>query len=65
MSVIQSRINTRDPAFAANREHMQAQVDDLRSVVDDVVSKSVSVTTSRFAGVPSSASQSVLDAWGS
>jgi 3-methylcrotonyl-CoA carboxylase beta subunit len=36
MSVIQSRINTRDPAFATNREHMQAQVDDLRTVVDKI-----------------------------
>jgi len=36
MSVIQSRINTRDAAFAANREHMQAQVDDLRAVVDQI-----------------------------
>ena len=36
MSVIQSRINPRDAAFAANREHMQAQVDDLRAVVDKI-----------------------------
>ena len=36
MSVIQSRINPRDAAFAANREHMQAQVDDLRAVVDRI-----------------------------
>ena len=36
MSVIQSRINPRDVAFAANREHMQAQVDDLRAVVDRI-----------------------------
>jgi 3-methylcrotonyl-CoA carboxylase beta subunit len=36
MSVIQSRINTRDATFAANREDMQAQVDDLRSLVDQV-----------------------------
>ena len=33
MTVIQSRINTRDAAFAENREAMQAQVDDLRAVV--------------------------------
>ncbi|MCB1680193.1 MAG: methylcrotonoyl-CoA carboxylase [Halioglobus sp.] len=33
MSVIQSRVNTRDEAFAANREHLQAQVDDLRRLV--------------------------------
>ena len=33
MTVLQSRINTRDAAFAANREHMQAQVDDLHTVV--------------------------------
>ena len=36
MSVIQSRINTRDAGFLANREDMQAQVDDLRRVVDQV-----------------------------
>ena len=36
MSVLQSRINTRDAAFATNREHMQAQVDDLRDVVDKI-----------------------------
>jgi len=36
MSVIQSRINTRDATFSANREHMQAQVDDLRGVVDQI-----------------------------
>ena len=36
MSVIQSRINTRDATFSANREDMQAQVDDLRKLVDEV-----------------------------
>jgi 3-methylcrotonyl-CoA carboxylase beta subunit len=36
MSVLQSRINTRDPGFDANREKMQAQVDDLRAVVDGI-----------------------------
>ncbi len=36
MSVIQSRINTRDATFNANREDMQAQVDDLRKLVDEV-----------------------------
>jgi len=36
MSVIQSRINTRDAGFIANREDMQAQVDDLRKVVEQV-----------------------------
>jgi len=36
MSVIQTRINPRDPTFATNREHMQAQVDDLRAVVDKI-----------------------------
>ena len=36
MSVIQSRINTRDAGFIANREDMQTQVDDLRKVVDQV-----------------------------
>ena len=36
MTVLQSRINTRDAAFAANRDNMQAQVDDLRAVVDKI-----------------------------
>lgn len=36
MTVLQSRINTRDPAFAANREAMQTQVDDLRRVVETI-----------------------------
>jgi 3-methylcrotonyl-CoA carboxylase beta subunit len=36
MSVIQSRINTRDATFNANREDMQAQVDDLRKLVDEI-----------------------------
>ena len=36
MTVLQSRINTRDAAFAANREHMQAQVDDLQAVIDRI-----------------------------
>ena len=36
MTVLQSRINTRDEAFATNRDHMQTQVDDLRAVVDKV-----------------------------
>ena len=36
MSVIQSRINSRDPAFIANREDMQDQVDDLRKRVETV-----------------------------
>ena len=36
MSVIQSRINTRDATFNANRDDMQAQVDDLRKLVDQV-----------------------------
>jgi len=36
MTVLQSRINTRDAAFAANREHMQTQVDDLRTVVNQI-----------------------------
>ena len=33
MPVIQSKINTRDPGFEENRAHMQAQVDELRSLV--------------------------------
>ncbi len=33
MTVLQTRINPRDPAFDANRAHMQAQVDDLREKV--------------------------------
>ncbi|MEJ2533548.1 MAG: carboxyl transferase domain-containing protein, partial [Halioglobus sp.] len=36
MSVLQSRINTRDESFEANRAHMQAQVDDLRALVDTI-----------------------------
>ena len=36
MSTIQSRINPRDATFSANREAMQAQVDDLRLLVDQV-----------------------------
>ena len=36
MTVLQSRINTRDAAFAANREHMQTQVDDLHTVVKQI-----------------------------
>jgi 3-methylcrotonyl-CoA carboxylase beta subunit len=36
MTVLQSRINTRDTAFATNRDNMQAQVDDLRAVVDKI-----------------------------
>ncbi|QFU74709.1 methylcrotonoyl-CoA carboxylase [Halioglobus maricola] len=36
MNVLQSRINTRDAAFAANRDAMQAQVDDLRQLVDKI-----------------------------
>ncbi len=33
MSVLSTRINPRDEAFARNRDHMQAQVDDLREKV--------------------------------
>jgi 3-methylcrotonyl-CoA carboxylase beta subunit len=36
MTVLQSRINSRDPTFADNREAMQSQVDDLRAVVDRI-----------------------------
>ena len=36
MTMLQSRINTRDAAFAVNRDAMQAQVDDLRRVVDTI-----------------------------
>ncbi|RLA48434.1 MAG: methylcrotonoyl-CoA carboxylase [Gammaproteobacteria bacterium] len=36
MTVLQSRINTRDTAFATDRDNMQAQVDDLRAVVDKI-----------------------------
>ena len=36
MTVLQSRINSRDPAFADNREAMQSQVDDLRVVVERI-----------------------------
>ena len=33
MSVIQSRVNTRDNAFQENQTHMQEQVDDLRQLI--------------------------------
>ncbi len=33
MSILQTRINPRDETFLTNREHMQAQVDDLREQV--------------------------------
>ena len=36
MTVLTSHINTRNEAFGANRNHMQAQVDDLREKVDAV-----------------------------
>jgi 3-methylcrotonyl-CoA carboxylase beta subunit len=36
MTVLQSRINTRDAAFATNRDNMQTQVDDLRTVVNKI-----------------------------
>jgi len=36
MSVLQSRINTRDAAFISNREYMREQVEDLRQVVSRV-----------------------------
>lgn len=36
MATLPTRINTADSAFAENREHMAAQVDDLRSVVESL-----------------------------
>ncbi len=36
MTVLQSQINKRDTAFASNRQHMQAQVDDLQAVVERI-----------------------------
>ena len=36
MTILQSKINARDTAFAENRDHMQAQVDDLRQVVERI-----------------------------
>jgi 3-methylcrotonyl-CoA carboxylase beta subunit len=36
MAVLTSRINTRDEAFARNRDHMQVQVEDLREKVDTI-----------------------------
>jgi 3-methylcrotonyl-CoA carboxylase beta subunit len=36
MTVLHSRINTRDAAFTRNRDHMQAQVDDLRLKIDTI-----------------------------
>jgi 3-methylcrotonyl-CoA carboxylase beta subunit len=36
MSVLTSKINTRDADFESNREHMQAQVDDLSRLIDKI-----------------------------
>jgi len=36
MTVLQTRINTRDNTFSANRDHMQTQVDDLRELVGQI-----------------------------
>ena len=36
MTVLHSHINTRDDAFTRNRDAMQAQVDDLRRVVEKI-----------------------------
>ncbi len=36
MTVLQSRLNPRDPAFETNRDHMRAQVDDLRATIDHI-----------------------------
>jgi 3-methylcrotonyl-CoA carboxylase beta subunit len=36
MTVLQSSINARDSGFSENREHMQAQVDDLRQLVCEI-----------------------------
>ena len=36
MPVLKTRINTRDAAFAENRDAMQSQVDDLRQVIDTI-----------------------------
>ncbi|MEH6609746.1 MAG: carboxyl transferase domain-containing protein [Halioglobus sp.] len=36
MTVLHSKLNTRDAAFVANRENMQEQVDDLRAVVERI-----------------------------
>ena len=36
MTVLHSQLNTRDAAFVANRENMQEQVDDLRTVVEKI-----------------------------
>jgi 3-methylcrotonyl-CoA carboxylase beta subunit len=65
MTVLQSRINTRDAAFAANRDHMQAQVDDLRQVVDKIRqgggAKSQERHTSRGKLLPRDRLNAVLD----
>ena len=34
MALLDSRINSRDESFGKNKEHMEAQVDDLRRRVD-------------------------------
>ncbi len=66
MTVLQSRINTRDAAFAANREHMQAQVDDLQAVVDRIRQgggpKAQERHTSRGKLLPRDRLNAVLDA---
>jgi len=36
MAVLTSRLNTRDETFCINRKHMQSQVDDLRSKVQNI-----------------------------
>ncbi|MFT6958138.1 MAG: 3-methylcrotonyl-CoA carboxylase beta subunit [Halieaceae bacterium] len=36
MTVLHSKLNTRDAAFIANRQNMQDQVDDLRTVVEKI-----------------------------
>jgi 3-methylcrotonyl-CoA carboxylase beta subunit len=65
MSVIQSRINTRDATFSANREDMQAQVSDLRKLVDQVRQgggpKSQERHTSRGKLLPRDRLNAVLD----
>ena len=36
MTVLKTKVNVRDSGFEENREHLQAQVDDLRSLVERI-----------------------------
>ena len=65
MPVLTTRINTRDTAFAENRDAMQAQVDDLRRVVSNISqgggAKAQERHTSRGKLLPRQRLEAVLD----